>query len=134
VVTSIQDWLEERNARQPFTEQDWKVIEMARANGPWSQYPDGLFALVARYLVRLPEARSLADKRLEALRRFAVRAWYWDFIRAKDVRAFLAAGYSRIHVLEILSHVGMARGFTPSVEDDGPHLSTRARSTHRQCG
>jgi hypothetical protein len=134
VVTSIQDWLEERNARQPFTDQDWKVIEMARANGPWSQNPDGLFALVARYLVGLPEARSLADKRLEALRRFAVRAWYWDSIRAKDVRAFRSAGYSRTHILEILSHVGMARGFTPSVEDDGEHRSARAGRHHHQCG
>jgi hypothetical protein len=134
MVTSIQDWLETRNARRPFTELEWKVIEMARANGAWSLNPDGLFALLARYLFGLPDVRSLADKKLEALRRFAVRAWYWDHIRAKDVRAFRAAGYSRSHVLEILSHVGMARGFTPAIEDDGARLSARTRSTHRQCG
>jgi hypothetical protein len=134
MVTSLQEWRETHVAQKPFNDLDWQVIEMARANGPWSLNPDGLFALLAQYLFGLPEARSLADKKLEALRRLSVRAWHWNLVRAKDVRAFLAAGYSRKHLLEILSHVGMARGFVPSVEDDSPHLSSRPSSPHRRCG
>ena len=134
MVISFQDWREGRNASQPLSDRDWKVVETARSDGPRSQSPNGLLARLARDLIGVPVAKGLADKKAEALRRFSVRAWYWDLIRTKDVRTFLDAGYSRINVLEILSHVGMARGFTPSIQDDYAAPVRRARPAHCRCG
>ena len=134
MVISFQDWREGRNASQPLSDLDWKVVETARADGPRSQNPNSLLARLARDLIGVPVAQALADKKAEALRRFAVRAWYWDLIRTKDVRAFLDAGYSRINVLEILRHVGLARGFTPSIQDDYAPPARRGRPTHCRCG
>jgi hypothetical protein len=134
MVISFQDWREGRNPSQPLGDLDWKVVETARTDGPRSQNPNGFLAWLIRTLVGAPVAPALADAKLEALRRFSVRAWYWDLIRTKDIQAFLGAGYSRINVLEILSHIGMARGFTPSVEYETSPTSFRARSKHSRCG
>jgi hypothetical protein len=133
MVISIQEWRENRSPSKPLNQLGWDVVEMARTDGSLSLNPNGLFASVAS-LFGAPVTGGLADRKLEALRRFSVRAWHWDLIRAKDVRAFIAAGYSRTNVLEILSHVGMARGFTPSIEDDSERLSSRSRSTYCRCG
>ena len=96
---------------------DWKVVEMARADGPRSLKPDGFLARLSRDLFGLPVATRLANDGLEALRRFSVRAWYWDLIRARDMRALFEAGYSHPHVLEILAHVAEFRGFAPSIQE-----------------
>ena len=114
---------------------EWKIVEMAREDGARSFNPDGFVAGVAR-LVGMRVGQRLANDRLEALRRFSVRAWHWDLIRTKDVRAFLNAGYSRIHVLEILSHVGLSRGFTPTIQepiDDMSKLHRHSRSHGSRC-
>ena len=96
---------------------DWKVVEMARDDGPRSFNPEGFAARLAR-LVGLRVPLALANDRLETLRRFSVRAWYWDLIRAADLRAVLGAGYSRAHVLEILAHIAAFRGFAPTVQEE----------------
>jgi hypothetical protein len=116
---------------------DWKVVEMGREDGPRSLKPDGFVAGLARFF-GADVAHGLENDRLEALRRFSVRAWYWDLIRTKDVQAFLDAGFSRIHVLEILSHVGMARGFIPTVQEPLERVSKRDRTSRSRsrcrCG
>jgi hypothetical protein len=103
---------------------DWRVVEMARADGPRSLNPEGFLARVSRDLFGLPVATRLANDRLEALRRFSVRAWYWDLIRTADIRALLEGGYSRTHALEILAHVAPVRGFSPSIQEDSPSPSS----------
>ena len=135
MVISIQEWRDSRSPSKPLSQTGWEVVEMARTDGSISLNPDGLVASVAS-LFGLPVTGGLADKKLEALRRFSVRAWFWDLIRAKDVRAFIAAGYSRANILEIVSHVGMARGFTPTIEDDSdrPAPRPRPRSSACRCG
>ena len=134
MVISIQDWRENRQPLPPLGKSDWTVVETARTDGSLSLNPDGIHARLARALFEIPVPRSLTDKKLEALRRFAVRAWHWDVIRQKDQRAFLDAGFSRIHVLEILSHIGMRRGFTPSIEYDATLSSPRRGAVHCHCG
>ena len=96
---------------------DWQVIDMARADGPRSINPDGAFTRFLRDFFGLPIARQLANERLEALRRFSVRAWYWDLIRSRDVRTLMEAGYRSADVFQILAHVAGYRGFTPSIEE-----------------
>ena len=54
-------------------------------------------------IAALRDGRPIADSRLEALRRFAetlveTRGWASD----EDVQAFLAAGFTREHVLEVV--------------------------------
>jgi hypothetical protein len=94
-----------------------KVIEMAREDGRWSLNPDGPVARIASGLFGVEIARPLANDRLEALRQFAVRAWFWDFIPARDTIRFLDAGFSDEQARRILAHIAGHRGFTPSVQD-----------------
>jgi hypothetical protein len=96
---------------------DWRVVEIARMDGARSTNPDGRLARFCRNFFGLPIARKLANERLEALRRFSVRAWYWDLIRSADVRTFLGAGYSMLDAFQILTHVAGYRGFTPSIQE-----------------
>jgi len=112
---------------------DWKVVEMARDDGARSLNPDGIVASLLRF-IGLSAPNGLANEKLEALRRFSVRAWYWDLIRSRDVSDFLAAGYSKRHVLEILSRISMARGFMPTIAEDTEHPSGRIRKSDCRCG
>jgi hypothetical protein len=101
-----------------LTELDWRVVEIARADGPRSIKPDGRFTRFLRDFFGLPIAHRLVNERLEMLRRFSVRAWYWDLIRSSDVRALISAGYSSRDLFQILSHVAGYRGFTPTIQEE----------------
>ena len=101
-----------------LTDLDWSVVEIARMDGPRSINPDGPLARFLRNFFGLPVPRSLSNARAEALRRFSVRAWYWDLIRARDVRPLIDAGYSSVDAFQILAHVAGSRGFTPSMQED----------------
>jgi YD repeat-containing protein len=100
-----------------LTDLDWQVVELAKADGPRSINPDGRLTRFLRDFFGLPIAHTLANKRLEALRRFCVRAWFWDLIPTRDVRALMEAGYASVDVFQILAHVADFRGFTPSIEE-----------------
>src|SRR5215217_969812 len=69
---------------------EWDVVRMARRDGPRSFNPNGLLARLKSSLFGIRVAQPLANDRLEALRRFAVRAWFWDVVRLKDMRALFA--------------------------------------------
>ena len=97
---------------------DWRIVEIARVDGPRSIDPDGRGARFLRAFFALPRARRLASDRAEALRRFCVRAWYSSLIPSNDVRPLIDAGYTRIDVLDVLAHVARRRGFTPSLQED----------------
>ena len=100
-----------------LTSLDWQVVEMARADGPRSLNPDGWLNWFLQDFFGLSVARKLANEKLEALRRFCVRAWYWDLVPSKEVRMIVEAGYSSVDVFQILAHVAGYRGFTPSIEE-----------------
>ena len=119
--------------RSPLSFLEWKIVEMAREDGPRSLKPDGLVARLAR-LFGMTVTDGLANEKQEALRRFSVRAWHWDFVRASDMRAFFAAGYSRNHALEILSRISMTRGFMPTIENDAERPPARFKSSDCHCG
>jgi hypothetical protein len=100
-----------------LTELDWRIVEIAKLDGPRSINPDGKLSRFLRSFFGLPIARGLANDKLEALRRFCVRAWFWDLIRTSDVRSLIDAGYSSTAVFQILAHVAGSRGFTPSLQE-----------------
>jgi hypothetical protein len=117
MVISMQKWRQKREPMYPLSETDWRVVDMARADGPRSFNPDGWLASLWR-IIGISVAHGLANESLETLRRFSIRAWYWDVIRQTDVRQLFDAGYSTTHVLQILAHVASFRGFTPSLEQE----------------
>ena len=100
-----------------LTKLEWQVVAMARQDGPRSFNPDTRLARFLRDFFGIPVTRPLANDRLEALRRFCVRAWHWDRIRARDLRLLVDAGYSSSSLFQILAHVAGYRGFTPSIEE-----------------
>ena len=100
-----------------FTDLEWRVIETARSDGPRSIKPDGPFTRFLQNFFGLPMTRKLASDKLEALRCFCARAWFSDFIRSRDVRAVMDVGYSSTDVFQILAHVALYRGFTPTLEE-----------------
>jgi hypothetical protein len=112
-ATNIIDLRDHRDALGAL---EWDTIEIARRDGPRSFNPNGWFARLGRSLLGLPIPRPLANDRLEALRRFSVRAWFWDLVRTRDMKAFFAAGFSSNDAWRILSYVAAHRGFVPSVE------------------
>jgi hypothetical protein len=112
---------------------EWKIVEMAHEDGPRSFSPDGLGARVIR-VIGFKVPNGLANERLEALRRFSVRAWFWDLIRSSDMKAFFDAGFSRRHALEIISRVSMSRGFTPTIENDSIPSAPRGQQSKCRCG
>lgn len=107
-----------RKIRLPaLNEVDWIVVELARKDGPISLNPNGLWARISRSLFGLCVPRPLKEDALEALRRFSVRAWYWSFIRTRDLKSLVAAGYSHVAALEVMAHVAGERGYCPSIEE-----------------
>ena len=119
--------------RNTLSHLDWRVVEMAREDGPRTLNPDGFLASLARFF-GMSVPNGLANERLEALRRFSVRAWHWDLIRDKDVRAFLEAGHTRSQMLEILSRVSLVRGFMPTIDEDSHGRLSPTRSSGCRCG
>lgn len=117
MVISMQKWRQKREPAFPLNETDWRVVDIARVDGPKSLNPDGWMASLWR-IVGISVAHGLANNGLEALRRFSVRAWYWDLIRTEDTRHLLKAGYSCAHVRQIIAHIADYRGFAPSLEED----------------
>lgn len=95
---------------------DWRIVEMARKDGPRGLDPDRLLSRIAGIVFGIPFPRRLANDELEALRRFSVRVWFSDFVRTSDVQAFFDAGYTPTNVRRILAYVAHHRGFTPSFE------------------
>ena len=100
-----------------LTDFDWKVVEVARRDGPLSINPDGPRARFLRNFFGMSIARGLANARAEAFRRFCVRAWHFDLIRIRDLRPVIEAGYSMDDVDRILAHVAGFRGFTPWLQE-----------------
>lgn len=105
------------NLECSLTDLEWRVVEIARSDGPRSIIPDGWLTKLFREFFGLPIARKLANEKLEALRRFCVRAWFWDCIRARDVNVLIEAGYTSLDLFQILAHVAWFRGFAPTIED-----------------
>ena len=87
----------------PFEPNELQVIALARME---AQHGAGEPGKLARKLARwfgLPVATALANPRLEALRRFALRAFRGDgFPSASEVENFLSAGFSALQARALL--------------------------------
>jgi hypothetical protein len=102
---------------QELTELEWRVVDMALKDGPRSMSPDGRFARFMRHVFGVSVPQKLANEKLEALRRFCVRAWYWSLIRTEDLWMLTDAGYPSSAVFHIVAHIAGRRGFAPSIQE-----------------
>ena len=92
-----------------LTECEWQIVEMALKDRPRSLNPDGRFARFIQCFFGIRIARKLANEKLEAVRRFCVRAWYWNIIRTKDLWMLTDADYPTGVVFQILAHIADRR-------------------------
>ena len=95
---------------------EWAVVDNARDDGPRSANPKSITTKLLRFLFGVRVARPLTNERLEALRRFAVKAWYWSELKARDMRALFEAGFDSNDAWRVLAHVAAHRGMMAEVE------------------
>lgn len=99
-----------------LTGTEWEIIEMASWDGPRSLHPKGWLSRVETILFG-DAALPLASARLEALRRFAVKAWFWKDLRDSDIAAVLDAGFLEQDIRLVTDHLANRRNSVPYVKD-----------------
>jgi hypothetical protein len=82
-------------AAPEFSELEWSIVRLARRDGLSTLRPYGRVRRFFRWLTGLGINPTLADPRLEAIRRISVLSWRFGFsVPANDVADFFAAGFS----------------------------------------
>ena len=95
---------------------DIAVLEMALAEGPQSARANTPLKRLAKLLFGIHSVRPLANERLEAIRGFAVAAWFRDEVPERLVRNLNEAGVSSNETWQLLAYVAVRRGKMPEVE------------------
>ena len=96
-----------------LTKLEWSVIALARHDSRASLRPEGRVSRLFRALLGLPNPR-MADRKLEALRRMAVLAWRDGYtVAPREVRTFLAAGFTPGQYEQAVNHIIAARVSSP---------------------
>ena len=81
-------------AKPSFSPLEWSVIRLARIDRLWTIRESGRLRRLWNWLLARGNP-SLANEKLEALRRMAVLTWHYGFtVPGEDVRNFLSAGFS----------------------------------------
>ncbi len=95
-----------RPATEPrFTREELAIIDLAEKDGVWSLHGESRLGRVVRLLFGIEIARPLANRRLESLRRLAVRAWRQRPIDRAALAEFVAAGFSPRHADILVQNV-----------------------------
>ena len=82
-------------ARPDFSRLEWSVIRLARVDGLSTLREPGRWGRFVNWLMNRKGLPSLANERLEALRKMAVLSWHYGFtVPGEDVAGFLSAGFS----------------------------------------
>ena len=82
-------------ATADFSRLEWSVIRLARVDSLSTLREPGRFGRFVNWLMNRKGVPSLANERLEALRRMAVLSWHYGFtVPGDDVAEFLSAGFS----------------------------------------
>jgi hypothetical protein len=82
-------------AKPDFSRLEWSVIRLARVDGLSTLREPGRWGRFVNWLMNRKGLPSLANERLEALRRMAVLSWHYGFtVPGEDVAGFLSAGFS----------------------------------------
>ena len=103
----------EARTRSGFSPLEWSVIALAQRDTLSSLSEPGRLAVALGNLFGTRRNPTLADPRLEALRRLAVIAWRRGYaVPLAEVAAFRAAGFTREQLRTLLSSIesGQAAG------------------------
>ena len=78
-----------------FSPLEWSVVRLARIDSLWTIRERRPAAPLVELGARPAATRSLANAKLEALRRMAVLTWHYGFtVPGEDVANFISAGFS----------------------------------------
>lgn len=93
---------------------EWLVVSLARRDSLASLSRPGRLSTAMRMLFNQPNPR-LADERLEALRRMAVLTWHHGYtVASREVRAFVAAGFTLGQYELMVDSIGVAKTSRPT--------------------
>ncbi len=82
-------------AKSEFSPLEWAIIRLARVDSLSTLRPAGRFHRFVNWLMGRKGSPSLANERLETLRRMAVLSWHYGFtVPGDDVADFLSQGFS----------------------------------------
>ena len=82
------------SAKPGFSPLEWSVIRLAKIDRLWTIRAPGRLRRLWNWLLARGNP-SLANEKLEALRRMAVLTWHYGFtVPSEDIRNFLSAGFS----------------------------------------
>ena len=82
-------------AKPDFSRLEWSVIRLARVDGLSTLREPGRWGRFVNWLMNRKSLPSLANERLEQLRKMAVLSWHFGFtVPGDDVASFLSAGFS----------------------------------------
>lgn len=110
--TPVADPMSSTNDR--LTELEWRVVAIARKDGPFSLRRPGRLTTMVRVLLNRPNP-MLTDLRLEALRRMAVLTWRRGYsVLPQEVRAFFDAGFTAGQYETLADYIGAARVTPPT--------------------
>lgn len=103
-------WGTPADGRTDFSPLEWTVVLLARRDRISSLNEPGAIARAFGGLFGLGRHSSLADPRLEALRRLAVHAWHKGYkLPVSEIKRFLAAGFSAGQFETLLASVANKR-------------------------
>jgi hypothetical protein len=98
------------HAPAAFTGLEWQVIRMAQTDPLTTLLDETKLARLIPALFGWDQKRPLANPGLEALRRVAVLSWHHGHnVDAREIEAFVAAGYSTGHYDTLLAHIDQAK-------------------------
>lgn len=82
-------------AEPRFSDLEWSVIRLARLDRLWTLRSSTRISRFIRRMIGRNPNPTLANERLEALRRMAVLSWHFGFtVPGEDLAEFLQAGFS----------------------------------------
>lgn len=97
---------------------EWSVIRLAQGDRLSSLHPPGMLRRFMAWLTGIESSPTLANPRLEALRRMAVLSWHYGFVVPGDeIAEFSAAGFSQDQYELMVSSIRAA--ITSSTQRNG---------------
>ena len=93
-----------------FSGLEWTVIALSRRDRLSSLSTPGALSRALGSLFGLGRNSTLADPRLEALRRIAVHAWHYGYtLPVSEIKRFLASGFSVDQYETLLASIATKR-------------------------
>ncbi|MEO7749853.1 MAG: hypothetical protein ABIS09_00830 [Sphingomicrobium sp.] len=89
---------------------EWSVVAMGEKDSLSSLREPGRFLTALGSVFGFRRANSLANDRLEAIRRIAILAWHYRWnVPKSEVQAFLEAGFTPDHYELVQTSIGQSR-------------------------